>query len=68
MNFFAELKRRNILRAAAFDAASAWLLVQVAAQVFPSPENPRWGRSWWVCSGGSASIPWRAPAAGRCIV
>jgi len=34
-NFFAELKRRNVLRAAAFYAASAWLLVQVATQVFP---------------------------------
>ncbi|MEO5717871.1 MAG: tetratricopeptide repeat protein, partial [Chthoniobacterales bacterium] len=33
--FFAELKRRNVLRAAAFYAASAWLLVQVATQVFP---------------------------------
>ncbi|MEP6975393.1 MAG: tetratricopeptide repeat protein, partial [Spartobacteria bacterium] len=34
-NFFTELKRRNVLRAAAFYAASAWLLVQVATQVFP---------------------------------
>ena len=35
MNFFSELKRRNVFRAAAFYAASAWLLVQVATQVFP---------------------------------
>ena len=35
MNFFAELKRRNVYRAAAFYAASAWLLVQIATQVFP---------------------------------
>ena len=35
MSLFAELKRRNVLRAAAFYAASAWLLVQVATQVFP---------------------------------
>ena len=34
-SFLAELKRRNVLRAAAFYAASAWLLVQVATQVFP---------------------------------
>ena len=33
--FFAELKRRNVFRAAAFYAASVWLLVQVATQVFP---------------------------------
>ena len=32
-NFFAELKRRNVLRAGAFYAANAWLLVQVATQV-----------------------------------
>jgi TolB-like protein/Tfp pilus assembly protein PilF len=35
MNFFAELKRRNVYRAAAFYAASAWLLAQIATQVFP---------------------------------
>jgi len=34
-SFFAELQRRNVLRAAAFYAAAAWLLVQVATQVFP---------------------------------
>src|SRR6476620_5577180 len=35
MNFFTELRRRNVYRAAAFYAASAWLLVQIATQVFP---------------------------------
>ncbi|MGH8190038.1 MAG: tetratricopeptide repeat protein [Rhodanobacteraceae bacterium] len=35
MSFYAELKRRNVFRAAAFYAAMAWLLVQVATQVFP---------------------------------
>jgi TolB-like protein/tetratricopeptide (TPR) repeat protein len=34
-NFFAELKRRNVFRAAALYAAGAWLLVEVATQVFP---------------------------------
>jgi TolB-like protein/Flp pilus assembly protein TadD len=33
--FFAELQRRNVLRAAALYGAGAWLLVQVATQVFP---------------------------------
>ena len=33
--FFAEVKRRNIIRAGAVYAAAAWLLVQVATQVFP---------------------------------
>ena len=35
MNLFDELKRRNVYRAAAFYAAAAWLIVQVATQVFP---------------------------------
>ena len=41
-NLFAELKRRNVLRAGAFYAASAWLLVQVATQVFPFFHIPEW--------------------------
>ena len=35
MSSVAELRRRNVYRAAVFYAASAWLLVQVATQVFP---------------------------------
>jgi TolB-like protein/Flp pilus assembly protein TadD len=42
VNFFTELKRRNVYRAAAFYAAAAWLLVQVATQVFPFYEIPNW--------------------------
>jgi TolB-like protein len=34
-HFLAELKRRNVHRAAVFYAGAAWLLVQVATQVFP---------------------------------
>ena len=41
-NFFAELKRRNVLRAAAFYAASAWLLVQIATQVSPFFHIAEW--------------------------
>ncbi len=41
-NFFAELRRRNVFRAAAFYAASAWLLVQVATQVFPFFHFAEW--------------------------
>ncbi len=47
-NFFAELKRRNVLRAAAFYAASAWLLVQVATQVFPLFHIAEWVMRWIV--------------------
>src|ERR1044072_7713128 len=45
-NFFAELKRRNVIRAAAFYAASAWLLVQVATQVFPFFRISEWVVRW----------------------
>ena len=47
-NFFSELKRRNVLRAAAFYAASAWLLVQVATQVFPFFHIAEWVVRWIV--------------------
>jgi hypothetical protein len=47
-NFFAELKRRNVLRAAAFYAACAWLLVQVATQVFPFFHIAEWVVRWIV--------------------
>jgi len=37
-----ELKRRNVFRASALYAAAAWLLVQVATQVFPFFHVPEW--------------------------
>jgi TolB-like protein/Flp pilus assembly protein TadD len=48
MSFLAELKRRNVLRAGAFYAASAWLLVQVATQVFPFFHIAEWVVRWIV--------------------
>jgi TolB-like protein/Tfp pilus assembly protein PilF len=39
-NFFAELKRRNVYKIAVAYAVVAWLLVQVATQVFPFFEIP----------------------------
>ena len=42
MSLFSELKRRNVFRAAAFYAASAWLLVQIATQVFPFFHIAEW--------------------------
>ena len=47
-SFFAELKRRNVIRASAFYAASAWLLVQVATQVFPFFGIANWLVRWVV--------------------
>ena len=45
-NIFSELKRRNVFRAAAFYAACAWLLVQVATQVFPFFHISEWVVRW----------------------
>jgi adenylate cyclase len=42
MNFFAELKRRNVYKVAIAYAVVAWLLMQVATQVFPFLEIPNW--------------------------
>src|SRR4026208_746071 len=41
-NFFAELKRRNVYRVAIAYAVVAWLLMQVASQIFPFFEIPNW--------------------------
>jgi len=41
-SFFAELKRRNVYKVAVAYAVVAWLLVQVATQVFPFFEIPNW--------------------------
>src|SRR5438477_12180234 len=42
-NFFAELKRRNVYKVAVAYAVVAWLLIQIATQVFPIFEIPNWG-------------------------
>jgi len=40
--FFSELKRRNVYKVAVAYAVVAWLLIQVATQVFPFFELPNW--------------------------
>jgi len=42
MNFFSELKRRNIYKVAVAYAVVSWLLIQIATQVFPFFEIPNW--------------------------
>jgi TolB-like protein/Tfp pilus assembly protein PilF len=42
-NFFAELKRRNVYKVAIAYAVVAWLLMQVASQIFPFFDIPSWG-------------------------
>ena len=41
-NFLAELKRRNVYKVAIAYAIVAWLLMQIATQVFPFLEIPNW--------------------------
>ena len=41
-NFFAELKRRNVIRMAGLYLVGAWLLTQVASTVFPAFDVPGW--------------------------
>jgi TolB-like protein/Tfp pilus assembly protein PilF len=41
-NFFSELKRRNVYKVGVAYAVVAWLITQVATQVFPFLEVPNW--------------------------
>ena len=41
-NFFAELKRRNVIRFAGLYLVGAWLIVQVASTVLPMFGAPEW--------------------------
>ena len=40
--FLVELRRRNVYRVAVLYAMAAWLLVQIATQVFPFFDVPNW--------------------------
>jgi len=41
-NFFAELKRRNVIRMAGLYLVGAWLLIQVASTMLPAFDVPGW--------------------------
>lgn len=41
-NFFAELKRRNVIRMAGLYLVGAWLLIQVASTMLPAFDVPAW--------------------------
>jgi TolB-like protein/Tfp pilus assembly protein PilF len=41
-NFFVELKRRNVYKVAIAYAIVAWLLMQIASQIFPFFDIPNW--------------------------
>ncbi len=50
-SFFAELARRNVLRAGALYAGAIWALAQGIAQLGPSFGMPEWGTRWFVIGG-----------------
>ena len=50
--FVAELKRRNVLRAAALYLAAAWALAQGIAQLGPVVGAPEWVTRWFLVAAG----------------
>ena len=48
LTLFAELKRRNVLRAAAFYVAATWALAQGIAQLSPVVGAPEWAARWFL--------------------
>jgi TolB-like protein/Tfp pilus assembly protein PilF len=50
-SFFAELKRRNVLRAGVLYAGTVWALAQGIAQLGPSFDAPDWIIRWFVIAG-----------------
>jgi TolB-like protein/Flp pilus assembly protein TadD len=47
-SFFAELKRRNVLRAAVFYVGAVWALAQGISQLGPSIGAPEWATRWFL--------------------
>src|SRR5215471_11447118 len=47
-NFFSELKRRNVIRAAILYVGAVWALAQGISQLGPSFGAPEWATRWFV--------------------
>ena len=47
-NFFAELKRRNVIRAAILYIGAVWALAQGISQLGPSVGAPEWATRWFL--------------------
>jgi adenylate cyclase len=47
-SFFAELKRRNVIRAAVLYGGAAWALAQGIAQLTPVVNAPEWAARWFL--------------------
>jgi hypothetical protein len=47
-NFFAELKRRNVIRAVILYVGAVWALAQGISQLGPSVGAPEWATRWFL--------------------
>ena len=51
-NLFAELKRRNVIRAAILYVGAVWALAQGISQLGPSVGAPEWATRWFLVAAG----------------
>jgi TolB-like protein len=59
-SFFAELKRRNVLRAVIFYVGAVWALAQGISQLGPSLGAPEWTTRWFLVAAGIGFPLWIA--------
>src|SRR5205823_6838930 len=59
-NLFAELKRRNVIRAAIFYLGAVWALAQGISQLGPSLGAPEWATRWFLVAAGIGFPFWIA--------
>jgi TolB-like protein/Tfp pilus assembly protein PilF len=59
-SFFAELKRRNVIRAAIFYLGAVWALAQGISQLGPSVGAPEWATRWFLVAAGIGFPFWIA--------
>jgi len=61
-NFFTELKRRNVIRAAILYVGGVWALAQGISQLGPSLSTPEWLTRWFLVAAGIGFPFWIALA------
>jgi TolB-like protein/Flp pilus assembly protein TadD len=59
-NFFAELKRRNVIRAAILYVGAVWALAQGISQLGPSVGAPEWATRWFLVAAAIGFPFWTA--------
>ena len=59
-NFFGELKRRNVIRAAILYVGAVWALAQGISQLGPSLGAPEWATRWFLVAAGIGFPFWMA--------